>query len=272
MKTIISAALTGAVSPKNKNPHIPCTPQEIAEDAIKCWKAGAAIVHLHMRDDQFRGSMDKDRFRETVKRIRGESDVVLNLTSSGEINVPHERRMEHIAELRPELATFDAGSINVLPDGIFDNTASFLTKLGGILNEGSIKAEVEIMDLGMIAAAEYYLAKGVLKAPIHFQFVLGFFSGAAPTPENLTYLRSKLPAGSTWSAFGIGNAHMPILYTAIAMGGHVRVGLEDNIWYGPNVLATNLSLTERAVRVIQEYGNEVATSADAREILGLRGL
>ena len=130
MKTIISAALTGAVTPKSKNPNVPCTPQEIAEDAIKCWKAGAAIVHLHMRDDEFRGTMDKERFRETVKRIKGESDVVINLTSSGEINVPHERRMEHIADLKPEIATFDAGSINVLPDGIFDNTASFLTKLG----------------------------------------------------------------------------------------------------------------------------------------------
>ena len=272
MKTIISAALTGAVAPKAKNPNIPCTPKEIAEDGIKCWKAGAAILHLHMRDDEFRGSMDKDRFIETVKRIRGESDVVLNLTSSGEINVPFERRMDHIAEIKPEMATFDAGSINVLPDGIFDNTVKFLTQLGGILNGNNIKAEVEIMDLGMIAASEYYLSKGVLKAPIHYQFVLGFFSGAPATPENLAYLLGKLPQGSTWSAFGIGNAHMPILYTALALGGHVRVSLEDNIWYGPGQLATNLDFVNRAGRVIREYGNEVATSADARSILGLRGL
>jgi 3-keto-5-aminohexanoate cleavage enzyme len=272
MKTIISVALTGAVSSKAKNPNIPCTPKEIAEDAIKCWKAGAAIAHLHMRDDEFRGTMDKERFQETVKRIRGESDVVLNLTSSGEINVPFERRMEHIADIKPEIATFDAGSINVLPDGIFDNTVSFLTKLGGIMNENNVKPEVEIMDLGMIAAAEYYLHKGVLKAPVHFQFVLGFFSGAPATPENLAYLRGKIPQGSTWSAFGIGPAHMPILYTAIAMGGHVRVGLEDNLFYGPGRLATNLDLVERAARVIREFGNEVANPADARSILGLRGV
>ena len=272
MKTIISAALTGAITPKEKNPHIPCTPKEIAEDAIKCWKAGAAIIHVHMRDENFRGTMDKDRFRETVKMIRGESDVVLNLTSSGEINVPFERRMEHIAELKPEIATFDAGSINVLPDGIFDNTVSFLTQLGGICNENNIKPEVEIMDSGMIAASQYYLKKGVLKAPIHYQFVLGFFSGAPATPENLVWLHSKIAPGSTWSAFGIGNAHMPIMYTTIAMGGHVRVGLEDNIFYAPGELATNLMFVERAARVIKEYGNEVATSADAREILGLRGL
>jgi len=272
MKTIITAALTGSITPKTKNPHIPCTPREIAEDAIRCWKAGASIVHLHMRDDEFRGSMDKTRFAETCKIIRCESDVVFNLTSSGEIMVPFERRMEHIAELKPELATFDAGSINVLPDGIFDNTAAFLTKLGTLLNENNIKAEVEVMDLGMIAASEYYLAKGILKAPVHYQFVLGFFSGAPATPENLAYMRHKLPAGSTWSAFGVGTAHMPLLYTAIAMGGHVRVGLEDNVMYAPGQLATNLALVERAGRVIREFGNEVATPADARQILGLRGL
>ena len=126
------------------------------------------------------------------------------------------------------------------------------------------------MDLGMIAASEYYLSKGVLKAPIHYQFVLGFFTGAPATPENLAWLRGKLPEGSTWSAFGIGNAHLPILYTAIAMGGHVRVGLEDNIFYAPNKLATNVDFVERAVRVIKEFNNEVATPADAREMLGLR--
>jgi uncharacterized protein (DUF849 family) len=267
VKTIITAALTGAVTPKAKAPALPCTPKEIAEDAIKCWKNGAAIVHLHMRDDGMRGTMDKERFRETVERIRGESDVIINLTSSGEINVPFERRMEHIAELKPELATFDAGSINVLPDGIFDNTVKFLSTLGGILNENNIKPEVEIMDMGMIAAAEYYLSKGVLKAPIHFQFVLGFFSGAPATPENLAFLKGKLPEGSTWSAFGIGNAHMPILYTAIALGGHVRVGLEDCIYYSAGVPATNVDLVVRAGRVIREFGNEVATCADAREIL-----
>ena len=273
MKTIISAALTGSITPKDKCPALPCSPQEIAEDAVRCWKSGAAIIHMHMRDEEGKGTMDKERFKEAVKRIRGESDVVLNLTSSGEINVPFERRIEHIAEIVPELATFDAGSINVLPDGIFDNTLGFLTQLGGVLNEKNIKPEVEVMDLGMIAASEYYLNKGVLRAPVHYQFVLGFgFAGAPATPDNLLYMKTKIPANSTWSAFGTGTAHMAILYTAVAAGGHVRVGLEDNIWYGRGQLATNVQLVERAARVIKEFGNEVATPADAREILGLRGL
>jgi 3-keto-5-aminohexanoate cleavage enzyme len=271
MKTIITAALTGAVAPKSKNPHIPCTPREIAEDGIRCWKAGASILHLHMRDDQFRGTMDKNRFRETVNILRQECDAILNLTTSGELGVDDERRMEHVAELLPEMATFDAGTINP-NDGIFENSVEFLTKLGKMLIELGVKPEVEIMDLGFISAAQYYVSKGVLLSPVHYQFVLGFgFSGAPATPENLLYMKSKIPADSTWSAFGTGSAHLPIMYTTIAAGGHVRVGLEDNIYYAPGVLATNEMLVQRAARVISEFGNEVATPAEAREILGLKG-
>jgi 3-keto-5-aminohexanoate cleavage enzyme len=269
MKTIITAALTGAVSPRSKNPHIPCSPREIAEDGIRCWKAGASILHLHMRDDEYRGTMDKERFRETVNILRNECDAVLNLTSSGELGVSDERRMEHIIELKPELATFDAGTINA-NDGIFENSVEFLTKLGKAMIENGVKPEVEVMDLGMISAAQHYVKVGVLEEPVHYQFVLGFgFSGAPATPENLLYMKSKIPAESTWSAFGVGNAHLPILYTAIAAGGHVRVGLEDTIYYGRGQLATNVMLVERAARLIKEFGNEVATPAEAREILGL---
>lgn len=126
------------------------------------------------------------------------------------------------------------------------------------------------MDIGMMNACKWYADHGVLTAPVHYQFVLGFgLFGAPATPQNLCYMLDKLPAGSTWSAFGTGTAHMPILYSAIALGGNVRVGLEDNIWYQKGVPATNLMLVERAARVVKEYGNEVATTADAREILGL---
>lgn len=269
MKTIITAALTGAVTSKSKAPALPVTPKEIAEDGIRCWKAGASILHLHMRDENGRGTMDKERFRETVNILRNECDAILNLTSSGELGVSYERRMEHIIELKPEMATFDAGSINT-GDGIFDNTIEFLTMLGKCLIENGVKPEVEVMDLGFISAAEHYTKVGVLIPPVHYQFVLGFgFHGAPATPENLCYMKTKLPEGSTWSAFGVGAAHMPILYTTVALGGHVRVGLEDNIWYSKGVLATNVMLVERAGRVIREFGNEVATPAEAREILGL---
>ena len=270
MKTIITAALTGAISPKDKNPNIPCTPKEIAEDAVRVWKEGASVVHLHMRDENNMGSMDHNRFRETVERIRDNTDLVINLTTSGKVGVTDEERIGHVIELKPELATFDAGSINYLPDGIFDNTAGFLSMIGKKMIENGVKPEVEIMDTGMMAAVEYYLKQGVLQAPVHYQFVMGFFSGITPTPENLNFLLSKLPEGSTWSAFGIGPGHMPILYTAIAKGGHVRVGLEDNIYYSKGKLATNSMLVARAARAIREFGNEVATPDDAREILGVK--
>ncbi len=270
MKTIITAALTGAIAPKAKNPNIPTTPREIAEDGIRCWKAGASVLHLHMRDDDFKGTMDKNRFAETVNILRGSCDAILNLTTSGELGIPDERRMEHVIMLKPEMATFDAGTINA-GDGIFENSIPFLYKLGKVLIENGVKPEVEIMDLGFISEAQHYISKGVLVNPVHYQFVLGFgISGAPATPENLLYMKSKIPSDSTWSAFGTGNSHLPIMYTAIAAGGHIRVGLEDNLFYGPGVLATNEMLVQRAGRVVKEFGNEVATPADAREILGLR--
>ena len=269
MKTIITAALTGAVTPKSKCPALPITPREIAEDGVKCWKAGASILHLHMRDDEGHGTMDVAKFRETVHILRNECDAVLNLTTSGELGVSDERRMEHVIELKPELATFDAGTINA-GDGIFENSVDFLMKLGKVMQENGVKPEVEVMDMGMINAAKYYASKGVLLDPIHFQFVLGFgFSGAPAIPQNLCYMLSQIPAGSTWSAFGTGTAHLPIVYTAIALGGNVRVGLEDNIWYAKGVPATNESLVARTARIVKEFGNDVATPADARAILGL---
>lgn len=269
-KTIITAALCGAVTPKSKCPALPITPKEIAEDGIRCWKAGASVLHLHMRDDEGKGTMDVNKFRETVNILRGECDAVLNLTTSGELNIPDERRWEHVVELKPELGTFDCGTLNT-GDGIFENSFDFLCKLAQIMQDNGVKPEIEVMDVGMMNACKWYADKGYLIKPVHYQFVLGFgLFGAPATPQNLCYMHDLLPEGSTWSAFGTGTAHMPILYTALALGGNVRVGLEDNIWYAKGVPATNEMLVSRAARVIKEYGNEVATPADAREMLGLK--
>ncbi len=138
------------------------------------------------------------------------------------------------------------------------------------MQECNVKPEIEIFDAGMVYNSLHYLKKGVLKGPLHYQFVLGAAGGTAATVENLVYLKSLIPEGSTWSAFGIGKGHVPIMLTAIAMGGHVRVGLEDNLYYRPGVLATNEQLVSRAANIIRESGNEVASSDDAREILGLK--
>ncbi len=270
-KVIISAALTGAVTPKEKNPNIPLTPEEIAEDAYKCWQAGAAIVHIHMRDDESLGTMDADRFEKTAKLIADRCDVVVNMTTSGDHRASDDERMAHIIRCAPEMASYDAGSFNWMPAGIFANSPQFLEKLGGIMTEKNVKPEVEVFDSGMIDVAGYYVKKGIINGPLHFQFCLGVLGGMRATVKNLVYLTEMIPEGSTWSAFGVGPGHLPIMYASIAMGGNVRVGLEDNVYYAKGQLASNVQLVERAARVIKEFGKQPATADEAREILGLKG-
>lgn len=270
-KVIITAALTGAVTPKDSNPNIPLNPLDIAEDAYRCWQAGAAIVHLHMRDEKGNGTMDKERFKETVALIKSKCNVVCNLTSSGDATATDEKRMAHIIEIKPEMASFDAGTMNWGHNSIFLNTPQFLEKLGATMLECNVKPEIEVFDAGMLYNSLYYLKKGILKAPLHFQFVLGAAGGTAAKVENLVYLKNLLPQEATWSAFGIGKAHLPILYAAIALGGHLRVGLEDNIYYAKNRLASNAELVERAGRLIREANKEIATPDEARKMLNLKG-
>lgn len=269
-KIIITAAVTGAWPKKEQNPHVPMTPQEIAEDVYKCYLAGASIAHLHMRDDEGNGTMDKGKFEETVNLIRQKCDIVINCTTSGDLNATDETRQAHLKSLKPEMASYDCGSMNWMHSGLFINHPKFLEELGYTMQECNVKPEIEIFDAGMVYNSLHYLKKGVLKGPLHYQFVLGAAGGTAATVENLVYLKSLIPVGSTWSAFGIGKGHVPIMLTAIAMGGHVRVGLEDNLYYRPGVLATNEQLVSRAANIIRESGNEVASYDDAREILGLK--
>lgn len=271
-KTIISASLTGAVTPKSINPNIPLTPKEIANDAYECWKAGAAVVHLHMRDKNGIGTMDKELFKETVALIKDKCDVVINLTTSGDHLASDEERMAHIVEIKPEMASFDAGSFNWMPAGIFSNTPQFLEKLGKTMIENNIKPELEIFDLGMINTTIYYMKKGIIASPPHYQFVLGVLGAAPATVDNLVLFKNSIPSDATWSAFGIGKAHLPILYATIALGGNVRVGLEDNVYYSKDRLASNVELVERAVRLIKEANKEVASPDEARQILGLKGV
>lgn len=271
-KVIITAALTGAITPKEANPALPITPEEIAEDAYKCWKAGAAIVHLHMRDDNGLGTMDKERFKKTVDLIRERTDcdVIINCTTSGDSRASFEERMAHLEYVKPDMASYDAGSFNWMPFGIFENPPQFLEQLGLKMKELGIKPELEIFDTGFMNIVDYYVKKGVLDPPCHYQFVLGVLGGMEATVKNLVFLHDMLPEGATWSAFGIGKNHLPIMYATLALGGHIRVGLEDNIYYAKGKLATNVMLVERAVRVIREFGKEPATPDEAREILGLK--
>ncbi|MFS2221478.1 3-keto-5-aminohexanoate cleavage protein [Pantoea sp. B65] len=269
---IISAALTGAVTPKDINEHIPLTPQEIAADAYRCWQQGAAVVHLHMRDKQGLGTMDRARFDETIRLLRDyqDCDVIINCTTSGDSRASDEDRMAHVSALDGiEMASWDAGSFNWMPGGVFINSPQFLGRLAEILTARGIKPEVEIFDSGMLGVASYFVEQGKLRAPLHYQFCLGVPGGMPATVENLLYLSQQIPANATWSAFGIGKHHLPMLYTALALGGHIRVGLEDNVYFSKGVKATNAQLVERAAQAIRLFGKQVATPAVARNILGL---
>ena len=271
-KTIITVATTGAWPKKENNPNVPMTPKEIAEDVYQCWQAGASVAHLHMRDDEGNGTMSTEKFIETVTLIKEKKcPIVLNLTTSGDLNATEETRMAHLIALKPEMCSYDAGSMNWMHTGLFLNPPAFLEKLGLVAQENGIKPEIEVFDASFIYNALYYQKKGILKGPIHFQFCMGAAGGTAATVENLVYLKSLIPKDSTWSAFGIGAGHVPIQLATIALGGHIRLGMEDNVMYAKNRLAkSNVEFVERAVRLVKEANGTIATTDDAREILGLK--
>lgn len=275
MKTIITVATTGAWPTKTDNPNVPMTPAEIAEDVYACWKAGAAVCHLHMRDSAGKGTMDAEQFRETIRLIRAHADcdIVINCTTSGDLNATEETRQLHLKQLRPDMGTYDCGSMNWQHNALFLNPPHFLEQLGQTMQETGVKPEIEAFDPGMIYNAAYYLKKGVLKAPLHFQMCMGAAGGIRGTTKNLLFMVETMQSvapGSTWSAFGVGQSAVEMLYATLALGGHVRVGMEDNVFYSKGVLAeSNVQFVQRARRIIEEYGNTIATSADAREILSL---
>ena len=275
-KRIITIATTGAWPKKENNPNVPLTPAEIAEDVYQCWKLGASICHLHMRDDDGNGTMDIEKFRETIKLIRAheDCDIIINTTTSGDLNATEETRLLPMQELKPELATFDCGTMNWSHSSIFENSPSFLTKSGLLMQELGVKPEVEVFDPGMIYNAKYFLKKGVLKAPVHFQLCMGVANGIAGTVKNLVFMKEtmdEVAPGSTWSAFGVGASSMPIMYATVALGGHLRVGMEDNVEYAYHQLAeSNMQFVARARRVIEEFAWKLPRPTRPRQILGLK--
>lgn len=270
-KVILTVATTGAWPKKKDTPYVPLTPIEIADEIVACCEAGASIAHIHVRDDEGNASMSYEKFEQVVRLVRERCDIVINLTTSGGIGLSDEIRMKPFMELRPELASFDCGSMNWQNSCVFENSPQFLEKLGLAMQECDVKPEIEVFDAGMVYNALYFLKKGVLKAPLHFQFVLGAAGGMTATVENLLFLKSLIPEDCTWGALGIGKGHLPIMYTALALGGHVRVGMEDNIMYGKGQLAkSNVEFVERTKRIVAELGKDIATPDEARAILGLK--
>ena len=270
-KAVITVAPTGEGATRKDNPALPVTPREIAQAVYESWQAGASVAHIHVRDDNEKPSMSLDKFCETFNMIREKCDIVINLTTSGDIRAGDEERMAHLLKLRPEMASFDCGTMNWANDDIFMNHPRFLEKLARVMLDCSIKPEVEIFDTGMLTNAQYYIKQNLLQEPVHYQFVMGVAGGIPASIENLTWLVRQLPENATWSAFGVGRYHIPIMVTALLLGGDVRVGFEDNIYYSKGVLAkSNAQLVERAVRLAHEFGRETASPQEVREMFQLR--
>jgi 3-keto-5-aminohexanoate cleavage enzyme len=271
-KLIITAAITGSSIPRSKTPYIPITPKEITRSAIECWKAGASIVHIHVRNPKTGiGTQDVELFRQVVEPLREKTDLVLCLTTSGipGCNLPTEERLQ-VLDLKPELASLDAGSIN-LGGSIFVNTPDFLEEAALRMREKGVKPELEIFDVGMIVTCLRMRNQGFFDDPLHFQFVLGTPWGSPGTPRSLVHMCEMIPDDATWSVIGVGRTHLPMSMMALIMGGHIRVGMEDSIYYRRNQLVrTNAQFVERIVRIAGEHGREIATPDEAREILSLR--
>jgi uncharacterized protein (DUF849 family) len=288
--TIISCAVTGNITNIKQHPGLPCTPEQIALACIGAARAGAAIAHIHVRYPDGRPSMELEHYREVVDRIRAsDTDVIINLTTGpGQRFVPSEddpkiaapgttlttpeRRMEHVVALRPEICSLD---LNTMFAGasVVINTPRNVRIMAQLAREAGTLPELEVFDTGDIHLANDLIAEGTLPSPSLFQIVLGIKYGANAAPGTLAYLRTLIPANSNWAAFGTGRSEFPMLMQAWLLGGHVRVGLEDNIYLKKGVLAPdNAALVSKAVHLLTELDAQIATPAQAREILGLKKL
>ena len=288
-KTIITCAVTGSITRPDQHPGLPITPKEIADSAINAAKAGAAVAHIHVRDPKTGApSMKLDLYREVVDRIRdNDTDLVINLTggpgsrfipseddprlaAEGSTLMDPEKRIEHIVTLKPEICTLDFNTMWFGSSAVI-NAPAHLTVMGKAIREAGVVPELEVFDSGDIRLAQQLIVDGVLATPPLFQLVLGIRYGFPGTPEALIFAKSILPEDARWAAMGIGRMEFPIVAQAAILGGHVRVGLEDNLYIEKGVYApSNAVLVERAVSLIELLGREVATPAEARELLGLR--
>ncbi len=271
-KLIITAAICGAEVTKDHNPAVPYTLAEIAREAKAARDAGASIIHLHVREDDGKPTQSAKRFEAAIKAIREVCpDVIIQPSTGGAVGMTNEERMQPL-QLKPEMATLDCGTVNFGGDEIFVNTENTIIEFAARMKANGIKPEIEVFDKGMIDLAIRLNRKGHIPGPMHFNFVLGTSCAIAAEPRDLLYMAQSIPAGSTFTASGIGRNAFTTAAVAIVLGGHVRVGFEDNVNLAKGVPAkSNGELVAKVVRIAHELGREVATPAEARAILGLTG-
>ena len=288
---IVTCAVTGAGDTTGKNPHVPVTPREIADAAIEAAEAGAAITHLHVRDPETgKGSRDVALFKETVDLVRASgTDVVINLTAGmggdwapspddpampgpGTDMIGADERLAHIRECMPEICSLDCGTLNFgNGDEIYISTPPMLRRMAQVTQEWGVKPELEVFDLGHIRFARAMVEEALIAAPPMFQLCLGIPWGADQSVEIMAAMKAQLPLGASWASFGISRMQMPMAAAAVALGGNVRVGLEDNIWLDRGVPATNGQLVKRVVEIIERMGGRALSPQEARNKLRLRG-
>ena len=288
-EVIVTCAVTGAGDTYGKHPELPVTPKEIADAALEARAAGAAVAHIHVRDPETgQGARDVELYAEVVERIRATgTDLILNLTAGmgGDLVVPDDEpsrpgegsdlvdamtRLAHVEALRPEICTLDCGSMN-FGDGnsVVIQTPNILRAMARRIQELGVKPEMEVFDTGHLWFAKQLVAEGLIDAPPLFQICLGIPWGAPADTGSMKNMVEQMPAGAVWAGFGISRMQMPMVAQAVLLGGHARVGLEDNLYLARGVLASNGELVEKAVRIINELGARPCTPDEARGKLGL---
>lgn len=287
-KVIITCAVTGNLTTRAQHPGLPCSPKEIADSALEAARAGASIAHIHVRDPETgKPSMELDHYREVMERIREKNEeLILNLTTGpggrfvpspdnprvaapGTTLLVPEERVAHLPVLRPDICTLDLNTMNSGQEVVI-NTPPNVRRMIKVINAAGIKPEIELFDTGDIAFCHDLIKEGGIAAPIMCSIVMGVKYGFQPSPETVIHARNLLPAGSLFTGFGVGRHSFPMVAQSVLAGGHVRVGLEDAVYIDRGVLApSNAALVEKAVRIVEALGAAIASSKEAREMIGL---
>ena len=289
-EVIVTCAVTGAGDTTDKSPHVPVTPEEVANAAIEAAEAGASVAHVHVRDPETgKGSRDKNLFKEAVDRIRdNKTDIVINLTAGmggdwvpdpknmampgdGTDMIGPEERLDHVELCKPEICSLDCGTLNfgVNDHSIYISTLPILRKMAELTQTWGVKPELEVFDLGHIRLAKQLISEKLVNEPPMFQICLGIPWGADQSVDTMKVMKDHLPQNAFWSGFGISRMQIPMATAAVAMGGNVRVGLEDNLYLSKGVLATNGQLVAKIVKIIELMGGKVLSPEEARTKLGL---
>ena len=289
-EVIVTCAVTGAGDTLGKHPEVPVTPEQISNAAIAAAKAGASVAHIHVRDPETGlGSRDVNLFKEVVERIRdSETDIVINLTAGmggdwvpseenpsmpgpGTDMIGPEERLAHVKEIHPEICSLDCGTMNFgNGNEIYISPPGYLREMASMIQEWGVKPELEVFELGQIRFAKQMIKEGLINEPPMFQICLGIPWGAEQTVDSMKVMKDELPTNASWASFGIGRMQMPMAAAAVAMGGNVRVGLEDNLYLEKGVLASNDQLVSRVIEIIQRMGSRVLSPKETRDKLKLK--